>query len=261
MSLSSHTPESDYAPVEHTFYRPGSESYSGEVPMIVPAWQYRIDYDDLPAQTMHDPSCKGVWTYEPFTGEDATPEYYIMSDVEIENHDKKLEEWNVELVKFKYTTSTNHLGHSLFILHSDTPLLPMGIDAPHVIKIPNTDKIPVKSGYIEMHIAFDSAEAMDQYQEDSDQVFEALCDTLEPIDLRRINMDVKVLAVMLCMLEIRSIIDGLEGEMTVDETRRVTDYALVEAKARGYRSIGITDAHWEFARAIYDAREPLNLFA
>lgn len=260
MSLSNHTPESDYSPVEHTFYRPGSESYPGEVPRFAPAWQYRIDYEDtLPPQTMHHPTCKGVWTYEPFSYEDAEPNYEIMSDEEINRHDERLAKWNAELNRFQGTSSTNHIGHSLWVLYSGKPIAPSGIDAPHIIRLEHTDKIPTKTGYFEMHIAFDSAEAQEHYQSDADEVFEALCLSLEPIDMRRIDMSIETLAGLLCMLEVRRIIDELEGEMSVDVSRTVTDYAFIELKTRNDKVV-MSAAQWAFAQAIYDAREPLNLF-
>lgn len=260
MSLSTHGPDSDYAPEEHTFYRPGSESYSGEIPLFAPAWQYRIDYDDtLPTQQKHHPSCKGVYTYEPFSHEDAEPNFEIMSDEEIDRHDEQLAKWNAELDKFRGTTSTNHLGHSLWVLYSEVPIAPTGVDAPHIIRIEHTPKISTKTGYVEMHIAFDSAEAMEHYQSDSEEVFAALCETLEPVDMRRIDMSIETLAGMLCMIEIRRIIDELEDEMTVDVSRYVTDYAFIELKARG-SGVAINAEQWAFAQAIYDARDPLNLF-
>lgn len=260
MSHSSYSPEDDYAPVEHTFQRPGSESYPGEVPMFVPAWQYRVDYDDtLPPQTMHHPSCKGVYIYEPFSHEDAEPRFEIMSDDEINRYDEQLAKWNEELSKFRGTTSTNHLGHSLWVLYSEVPIAPTGIDAPHIIRLENTSKIPTKTGYFELHVAFDSADAKEHYQNDADEVFAALCETLEPIDMRRIDMSIETLAGLLCMIEVRRIIDELEDEMTVDVSRSVTDYAFIERKTRTDK-ITISAEQWAFAQAIYDARELLNLF-
>lgn len=260
MSLSSHTSESDYAPVEHTFYRPGSESYSGEVPLFAPAWQYRIDYEDtLPDNVMHHPTCKGVWTYEPFSYEDAEPSYEIMSDEEINRHDERLAKWNAELNRFQGTSSTNRRGHSLWVLYSDTPIAPTGVDAPHIIRLEHTDKIPTKTGHFELHIAFDSAEAMEHYRNDSVEIFEALCDALEPIDVRRIDMSIETLAGLLCMIEVRNAISEVEDEMTVDVSRAVTDYAFIELNARSSNAT-VNAEQWAFAQAIYDAREPLNLF-
>lgn len=260
MSLSTYMPETDYAPEEHTFHRPGSESYSGEIPMFVPAWQYRIEHDGtLDQQVMHDPSCKGVYIYEPFSHEDAAPEFEIMSEAEIERFDEKLAKWNAELEKFRGTTSTNHRGHSLWVLYSEVPIAPTGVDAPYIIRLEHTDKIPTKTGYFEMHIAFDSAEAMERYKADAEEINDALCDALEPIDLRRVDLTVDTLAGLLCMIEVRRIIDELEDEMTVDVSRNVTDYAFIELILRGSKKT-ITAEQWAFAQAIYDAREPLNLF-
>lgn len=260
MSLSNHIPESDYSPVEHTFYRPGSESYPGEVPRFAPAWQYRIDYEDtLPPQTMHHPTCKGVWTYEPFSYEDAEPNYEIMSDEEINRHDDQLAKWNAELERFQGTSSTNHIGHSLWVLYSGKPIAPNGIDAPHIITLFDTPRIPTKTGQFEMHIAFDSEGAKEYYQNDADETLAALCEALEDIDLRRVDMPIETLAGLLCMLEVRRIIDELEGEMSVDVSRTVTDYAFIELKTRNDKVV-MSAAQWAFAQAIYDAREPLNLF-
>lgn len=250
----------DQDPVEHTFHRPGSGSYPGEIPMFAPAWQYRIDHDGtLPPQTMHHPSCKGVWVYEPFSHADAEPTFEIMSDDEINRYDDQLAKWNAELSKFHGTTSTNHLGHSLWVLYSGVPIAPTGIDAPHIITLFDTPKIPTKTGQFEMHIAFDSEDAKEQYQEDADEILASLCEALEDIDLRRIDMSIETLAGLLCMLEVRRIIDELEGDMSVDVSRTVTDYAFIELKTRNDKVV-MSAAQWAFAQAIYDAREPLNLF-
>jgi hypothetical protein len=228
--------------------------------MFAPAWQYRIDYDGtLSPQVMHDPSCKGVYIYEPFSSDDTAPEFEIMSDADINRFDEKLEKWNAELAKFRGTTSTNHRGHSLWVLYSEVPIAPTGVDAPHIIRLEHTDKIPTKTGYFEMHIAFDSAEAMERYQTDSEEIFAALCETLEPIDMRRINMSIETLAGLLCMIEVRRIVDDLDDEMSVDVSRCVTDYAFIERKLRSDKTT-ITAEQWAFAQALYDARDPLNLF-
>jgi len=48
--------------------------------------------------------------------------------------------------------------------------------------------------------------------------------------------------------------------MTVDVSRYVTDYAFIELKTRN-SGVAISAEQWAFAQAIYDARDPLNLFA
>lgn len=260
MTMSSHSPESDFAQEEFTFIRPGSESYSAEVPMFAPAWQYRVDYDEtLPAGVMHHPSCKGVWTYEPFSPVDAEANFEIMSDEEINRHDDRLAAWNAQLAQFSGTTSTNHLGHTLWILHSGKPIAPTGIDAPNIIMLKDTPRVPTKTGHFELHIAFDSALAMEVYQNDADEVYAELCESLELIDMRRIDMSLETLVGMLCMIEVRRIIDELTGEMSVDVSRNVTDYAFIEKRFLN-SGVLMSVEKWAFAQAIYDAREALKLF-
>ena len=260
MTMSSYSPETDYAPEEFTFIRPGNDSYYGEVPRFLPEWQYRVDYDDnLHESVMHHPSCKGVWTYEPFSGEDDEPTFEIMSDEEINRHDERLAAWNAQLAQFSGTTSTNHLHHSLWVLYSDKPIAPTGIDAPNIIRLQDSPRIPTKSGYFEMHIAFDSAEALEHYKNDADEVYSSMCESLELIDMRRIDMSLETLVGMLCMIEVRRIVDELTDEMSVDVSRNVTDYAFIEQRFINSGAT-VTVEKWAFAQAIYDACEALNLF-
>lgn len=242
---------------EHIYERPGyydeERVCSESVPMI-PGWQYREDDKPIDPSAHVSPDSVAVWVYPPYSTEG---ELEIVNEIERLNLDERLARDNHILSRFMY----NHVdwddavGH---ILHAFEPVQPCGMDAAFAYRTTVSEKL----GPLECHVCFENGDDDAHYRSEASRLWNELCEKLGEEDLSNCGMPLRLVAGLLCMLELRRVMNRSvkTDSLSINISTEVISYVIIEHQLRGKNLGEMNEDKWNFVKGIYAVRKALQLF-
>lgn len=242
---------------EHIYESPGygeEREFSESVPMIA-AWQYREDGRPVAPAAHVAPDSIAVWVYPPYSTEG---ELEIVDEVGRLGLDERLARDNHILGRFKRNQHTDEEDHVAFILHAHEPVQPCGMDS----TIAYHTTVSEKLGPLECHVCFGDREDERAFLGQANWVWDCLCEKLHEEDLTDCGMPLRLVAGLLCMLELRKVLDKSIGEykMTFEQSEAIVSYVLIEHQLRSKDLGELNEDKWNFVKGIYAVRKGLELF-
>lgn len=241
---------------EHIYECPGygdERSFSETVPMI-PAWQYREDGRPVSPAAHVSPDSEAVWVYPPYSSEGTLE---IVNEIERLNLDERLARDNHILSRFMYNRYDwdDAVAH---ILHAFEPVQPCGMDAPFAYRTTVSEKL----GNLECHVCFENRDDDAQFRGDANRLWDNICEKLGEEDLVDCGMPIRLVAGLLCMLELRRVMNRSvkTDSLSTNTADEVVSYVIIEHVMRSKNLGEMNEDKWNFVKGIYAVRNALQLF-
>lgn len=241
---------------EHIYEHPGYDeerSFSETVPMI-PAWQYREDGRPVAPAAHVSPDSEAVWVYPPYSSEGTLE---IVNEIERLNLDERLARDNHILSRLMYNhaESDDAVAH---ILHAFEPVQPCGMDATYAYRTTVSEKL----GDLECHVCFENNEDEAEYVNEANRLWTGICEILSEEDLGDCGMPLRLVAGLLCMLELRRRMDRtvVTDSLSTNDAIDIVSYVIIEHEMRGKNLGEMNEDKWNFVKGIYAVRNALQLF-